>query len=84
MTPSLLLGHKQSWTESEYLAIGETPERIELFDGSLHVSPDPLPRHHYVAVELTASLRPAVRRAGLHVLGGETYVSGQAASAFPT
>lgn len=56
------------WTESEFLALGETPERIELFDGSLHVTPAPTPRHQYISGELLVALRPAARTAGLHVL----------------
>jgi Uma2 family endonuclease len=54
--------------ESSFLAIGETPERIELFDGSLHVTPAPTPRHQQISSELWAALKPAARRAGLHVL----------------
>jgi Uma2 family endonuclease len=55
-------------TESEFLALGETPERIELFDGSLHVTPAPTPRHQHISGELLVTLRAAARRAGLHVL----------------
>jgi len=69
MTSTLHL-EKRTWTEPEYLALGETPERIELFDGSLHVSPDPLPRHQHAALELAVITRAAVRNAGLHSLCG--------------
>ncbi|MEU4687512.1 Uma2 family endonuclease [Actinoplanes sp. NPDC023714] len=55
-------------TETEFLSIGDTPERIELFDGSLHVTPAPTPRHQYISSELHAVLKSAAHRAGLYVL----------------
>src|SRR4051812_30890074 len=57
-------------TETEFLDIGETPERIELFDGSLHVTSAPTPRYQHVSGELKVALRTAARAAGLHVLEG--------------
>jgi Uma2 family endonuclease len=54
--------------EHEYLALGETPERIELFDGSLHVTPAPCPRHQHMSSRLGAVLDHAARRVGLHTL----------------
>ena len=65
---SAVFGHGGPWTEEEYLALGETPERVELFDGSLYVTPAPTPRHQYISGELVAALRPAVRVAALQVL----------------
>jgi Uma2 family endonuclease len=55
-------------SEAEFLALGETPERIELFDGSLHVTPAPTPRHQRVSFKLAAAIEPAAEPAGLHVL----------------
>ncbi|WP_433827226.1 Uma2 family endonuclease [Actinoplanes sp. CA-015351] len=52
-------------TESEFLSIGETPERIELFDGSLHVTPSPTPRHQRISTRLAIMLTPVVESAGL-------------------
>src|SRR5690349_21786172 len=54
-------------TEPEFLAIGETPERIELFDGSLHVTPAPTPRHQRLSSRLLMMFTPAAEQAGLHV-----------------
>jgi Uma2 family endonuclease len=66
MTTTLHLG-KKTWTESEFLAIGETPERIELFDGSLHVTPGPTPIHQRVSTKLAFALTPPAEEIGLFV-----------------
>jgi Uma2 family endonuclease len=66
MTITLHTG-KETWTESEFLAIGETPERIELFDGSLHVTPGPSPIHQRVSSKLAFALTPPAEEIGLFV-----------------
>jgi Uma2 family endonuclease len=64
---STIFKENQPLTEAEYLAIGETPERIELFDGSLYVSPGPTPIHQHVSTRLAMRLIPAAEAAGLRV-----------------
>src|SRR5688572_6774345 len=64
MTTAIVLEDKL-FTESDFLAIGETPERIELFDGSLHVTPSPTPRHQRVSTRLAIALTPVAESAGL-------------------
>lgn len=65
---SAIFGHGRPYTEEDYLALGETPERVELFDGSLLVTPAPTPRHQFISGELLLALRAGARAAGLHVL----------------
>jgi Uma2 family endonuclease len=55
-------------TEEDFLALGETADRIELFDGSLHMTPRPTTTHQHVLFELGAALRTPARDAGLRVL----------------
>jgi Uma2 family endonuclease len=63
-----IFGHGGPWTEEEYLALGETPERVELFDGSLYVTANFTPRHQHVSSLLWDALRSGADAAGLHVL----------------
>ncbi|MEU1604785.1 Uma2 family endonuclease [Micromonospora matsumotoense] len=67
MSAAPLEHHVGLWTEADYLAMGDTPNRIELLDGSLIVSPAPSKRHQLVSWSLVDSLRPVARPLGLLV-----------------
>jgi Uma2 family endonuclease len=43
-------------TADEYLALGETPERYELIDGVVVMSPSPFPRHNELVAEVVRQL----------------------------
>jgi Uma2 family endonuclease len=51
-------------TADEYLALGETPERYELIDGVVVMSPSPLPDHSEIAIEITYQLTQFARSGG--------------------
>jgi Uma2 family endonuclease len=59
MTSSAIFGRALPMTEEEFLALGETPERVELFDGSLFVTPAPTPRHQHISRKLANLLEAA-------------------------
>jgi Uma2 family endonuclease len=62
-----IFSDERPMTDAEFLAIDDSPDRIELFDGSLYMSPGSTPRHQRIASELLVALRGPARRAGLDV-----------------
>src|SRR4051794_21613164 len=62
---TLTQDHAGPWTEAEYLALGETSNRIELVGGGLWVTPEPDAVHRDITWGLIGAVRPAAREAGL-------------------
>lgn len=63
-----VLGNGLPISETEYMALGETPARAELWDGNLLVRPRDTPRHQTELSALASALQAG--RPDLHVLSG--------------
>jgi Uma2 family endonuclease len=63
-----VLEHIGPWTEEDYFALGETHQRIELFDGSLIVSPSAGVPHQWLSRRLANTIEPAAEAAGFVVI----------------
>ncbi|MFG1915555.1 Uma2 family endonuclease [Micromonospora sp. NPDC048898] len=68
MDTAEVLDHSLPWTESDYLALGETAQRIELLDGGLLIGPSPSVRHQVIVRGLAAALEPGCAAANRTLL----------------
>src|SRR3954453_2473129 len=59
--------HALPWTEEEFFAMGETVARVELFDGSLSVSPSPNYDHQDLLRQLANRLDGPAEAVGLWI-----------------
>lgn len=68
MSVAMLENHAGPWTEEDYFALTPTRDRVELFEGSLLVTPAPSGRHQTVSYRLHRAMEPAADEAGLEVV----------------
>jgi hypothetical protein len=66
---SPVLGTRLPLSEEAYLELGETTERIELFDGSLYLTARGQPRRQFIVGKLMDALQPDATASGLHLIG---------------
>jgi len=66
-----------------YLELGETDERIELFDGNLYLSARGHPRHQFIVGRIMDALRAGAAASGWHLLGPVNLRLGQQRVANP-
>ena len=64
---SAVLADNRPMSGDDFLALGDTSPRVELFDGSLHVTPAPTIRHQRIARRLANALERSADAAGLQV-----------------
>jgi Uma2 family endonuclease len=55
----------EPWTAFDYFQLGETTNRVELFDGCLLISPAPSDAHQNLAIRLRNAIADSARSRGL-------------------